>query len=211
VEIGKMSLDKTFAERDHLNQTIVLALNKAAEAWGVQCLRYEIRDIIPPDSVKHAMERQAQAERTKRATILDSEGTQQADINVAEGQRQAVVLAAKADADATLARATATAKAVATVAQAIGQPGGSEAVALRIAEQYVQAFGNIAQKSTTLLLPSNVGDPAAMVATALGVYGKIVKSGLPADAAASASYSLQDAIDKESHDARKLDKPNRDQ
>lgn len=161
-ELGKITLDKTFAERENLNAAIVRSINSAAFPWGVKCLRYEIRDIAPPASVKNAMDMQAEAERKKRATILDSEGAQQAEINVAQGQMRSIQLQAEGEAAAILARANATARSVEILAAAIGKPGGKEAVSLRIAEQYVQAFGNLAKKGNTMLLPSNPGDASSM-------------------------------------------------
>ena len=150
-EIGKMSLDKTFEERDLLNTNIVIAINEAASSWGIQCMRYEIKDITPPQNVLQAMELQVAAERQKRAQILESEGQRQAQINVAEGEKQELVLASEAakvdqinraegEAAAILSVATATAEGIEKVAAAIQKEGGDEAVSLRIAEQYVNAF-----------------------------------------------------------------------
>jgi len=183
-EIGKMSLDKTFEEREALNVNIVNAINEAAQTWGIQCMRYEIKDINPPASILNAMEQQVTAEREKRAEILESEGFRQAQINRAEGAKQEVVLtseAAKTDqinraegeAAAILAVAGATAEGIEKVASSIKKTGGEEAVALKIAEQYVGAFGNLAQESTTLLLPANAGDAGSMVAQALSVFETI--------------------------------------
>lgn len=162
-ELGKISLDNTFAERESLNEKIVHSINKAADAWGIQCLRYEIRDILPPESVKIAMDMQAEAERKKRAQILDSEGTQQSEVNLADGLRQSAVLAAEGEAAAIVVKAEATARGISALAHAIGGKNGKEAVALRIAEQYVGAFGQLAQKGTTVLLPAQTGDASAMV------------------------------------------------
>ena len=173
-ELGKITLDQTFANRESLNANIVNSINSAATPWGVQCLRYEIRDITPPASVKYAMDMQAEAERKKRATILDSEGSQQSEINVANGARQATILAAQGEAAAILAKAEATARGIDMLAESIGRRGGKEAVGLRIAEQYVEAFGNIAQKGNTMLLPSGMNDPSGMIAQALAIYGQVV-------------------------------------
>ena len=173
-ELGKITLDQTFANRESLNANIVNSINSAATPWGVQCLRYEIRDITPPASVKYAMDMQAEAERKKRATILDSEGSQQSEINVANGARQATILAAQGEAAAILAKAEATARGIDLLAEAIGRRGGKDAVGLRIAEQYVEAFGQIAQKGNTMLLPSGVNDPSTMIAQALAIYGQVV-------------------------------------
>lgn len=183
-EIGKLTLDKTFEEREALNANIVTAINQAAQTWGIQCMRYEIKNITPPSSVLKAMELQVAADRQKRAVILESEGTRQAQINVAEGKKQEVVLEsegsmidqvnrAKGEAEAILAVAEATAKGIELVAHSIVRQGGSEAVALKIAEQYVSAFGELARKGTTILLPANAGDAGSMVAQALTVFERI--------------------------------------
>ncbi|OMO64105.1 Band 7 protein [Corchorus capsularis] len=180
-ELGKITLDKTFVDRDELNEKIVKSIDEAAEKWGLKCLRYEIRDISPPASVKKAMEMQAEAERKKRAQILESEGNRQADINKADGRKNSVILASEAarmdqvnraqgEAEAILAKATATAKGIQIVSQAIQESGGMEAVSLRIAEQYIEAFGKLAKEGTTVLLPSNAAEPANMVAQALTIY-----------------------------------------
>lgn len=183
-EIGKIPLDKTFEERESLNANIVTAINQAAQSWGVQCMRYEIKDITPPASVLKAMELQMAADRQKRATILESEGKRQSQINVAEGKKQEVVLQsegamidqvnrAKGEAEAILAVAEATAKGIEAVAQSIIKSGGSEAVALKIAEQYVEAFSSLAKSSTTVILPANASDAGSMVAQALTVFDSI--------------------------------------
>lgn len=183
-EIGKLTLDKTFEERETLNANIVTAINQAAQAWGIQCMRYEIKNITPPTSVLKAMELQVAADRQKRAAILESEGKMQAQINAAQGAKQQVVLTsegaltdqvnrAKGEAEAILAVAEATAKGIAMVAQSIVGKGGEEAVALKIAEQYVGAFSKLAQESTTVLLPANANDAGSMVAQALTVFDAI--------------------------------------
>ncbi|RLN95692.1 hypothetical protein BBJ28_00016750 [Nothophytophthora sp. Chile5] len=174
-ELGKITLDKTFEERESLNLSIVESINQASEAWGIKCLRYEIRDIAPPRSVKAAMDMQAEAERRKRAEILDSEGERQSYINVAEGKKRAAVLEAEGAAAAILAKANASADAIQRLSQAIGKTGGRDAVALQVAEKYVDAFGNIAKESTTVLLPANASDPSSMVASALSIFGNIQK------------------------------------
>ncbi|KAG0588807.1 hypothetical protein KC19_2G270400 [Ceratodon purpureus] len=184
-ELGKITLDKTFEERDTLNENIVKSINEAASDWGLQCLRYEIRDISPPPGVRAAMEMQAEAERRKRAQVLESEGERQSHINIADGKKNSVILEseaammdqvnrAKGEAEAILARAEATSKGIYLLSNAIRAEGGSEAASLRIAEQYLQAFSNLAKESTTMLLPSNTADPAAMVAQALSIYKGIV-------------------------------------
>ncbi|KAE9046812.1 Stomatin-like protein 2 [Phytophthora rubi] len=174
-ELGKITLDKTFEERESLNLSIVESINQASEAWGIKCLRYEIRDIAPPRSVKAAMDMQAEAERRKRAEILDSEGERQAYINVAEGKKRAAVLEAEGAAAAIMAKANASAEAIQRLSVAIQETGGRDAVALQVAEKYVDAFGNIAKEGTTVLLPSNVNDPSSMVASALSIFGNIQK------------------------------------
>ncbi|KAF3658688.1 Stomatin-like protein 2, mitochondrial [Capsicum annuum] len=184
-ELGKITLDKTFEERDTLNEKIVMAINEAAKDWGLKCLRYEIRDISPPRGVRAAMEMQAEAERKKRAQVLESEGERQANINIADGRKSSVILASEAakmdqvnraqgEAEAILARAQATAKGIAMVSQTLKEHGGAEAASLRIAEQYIQAFSNIAKEGTTLLLPTSAADPASMMAQALGIYKNVV-------------------------------------
>ena len=156
-------------------------INEAASAWGLQCLRYEIRDISPPRSITAAMELQAEAERRKRANVLDSEGERQAAINRAEGMKQKTILESEAamldtenrargEAAAILARAEATARSVELLSEALIAPGGAAAAQLRVAESYLSAFGNIAKEGTTMLLPANASEPAAMVAQALSIY-----------------------------------------
>lgn len=183
-EIGKLTLDKTFEERETLNANIVTAINHAASNWGIQCMRYEIKNITPPNSVLKAMELQMAADRQKRATILESEGKKQAQINAAEGAKQQMVLQsegsqidqinrARGEAEAILAVAEATAKGIDAVSQSIMKSGGAEAVSLKIAEQYVNAFKELAKESTTVLLPMNAGDAGSMVAQALTVFDSI--------------------------------------
>lgn len=183
-EIGKMTLDQTFEEREKLNANIVLAINHAAETWGIQCMRYEIKNIDPPRTITQAMEKQVAADRQKRADILESEGRRDAMINVAEGDKQEVVKqseAAKIDqinraegeAQAILSVAEATAKGIEMVAAAIRQQGGSDAVALKVAERYVDAFSKLAKEGTTVLLPANANDIGGTVAQALTVFEQI--------------------------------------
>lgn len=172
-ELGKITLDKTFEERETLNDNIVKAINKAGLAWGIECLRYEIRDIMPPTSVRMAMDSQAEAERRKRAMILDSEGARQSEVNKAEGMKTAQILEAEGQAIAIEARANATAKSVELLAKSIEKNGGKDAVALRVAEQYVDAFSKLAKEGTTVLLPSSAGEPASMIAQALSIYKRI--------------------------------------
>ncbi|GJT07627.1 stomatin-like protein 2, mitochondrial [Tanacetum coccineum] len=169
-ELGKITLDKTFEERATLNDKIVIAINEAAKDWGLTCLRYEIKDINPPPVVQVAMERQAEAERKKRASILDSEGERQSQINIAEGRKTSVVLEAQAQAEAILVKAQATNKGLALISQSIKENGGAEAASLQVAERYIDAFGKVAKESTTLLLPTDASNPANMVAQALSIF-----------------------------------------
>lgn len=186
-EIGKLTMESAFEERDRLNTNIVTAINLAAQSWGIQCMRYEIRNITPPASVLKAMEMQVSADRQKRAVILESEGKRQSQINVAEGEKQQVVLRSEAaqidqinrargEAEALLMVAEATAGSIQKVAAAINQQGGREAIELKVAEQFVDAFKSLAKTNNTILLPSNVGDAGAMVAQALGVFDTIRNS-----------------------------------
>ena len=180
-EIGKIVLDKTFEERMNINAAVVTELDKASDPWGVKVLRYEIKNITPPHDILSAMEKQMRAEREKRAVILTSEGTRDAAINTAEGEKQQVIKASEArrqqqineaegQASAILAVAQATAEGIRQVAETIRQPGGAEATQLRVAEQYIQRFGELAQKTNTLILPANVSDVASMVALAMKVF-----------------------------------------
>ncbi len=179
-EVGKIDLDKTFEERGHINNMVVSELDKASEPWGVKVLRYEIKGITPPEDVLAAMEKQMRAEREKRAVILTSEGQRDAAINNAEGQKQQVIKQSEAtkqqrineaegQAAAILAIAKATADGLRAVAASINAEGGMEAVQLRVAEQYVAQFGNLAKAGNTLVLPSNLTDVGSMLALALNV------------------------------------------
>jgi regulator of protease activity HflC (stomatin/prohibitin superfamily) len=183
-ELGKMTLDRTFLERDSLNVSIVQSINDASVVWGIQCLRYEIKDITPPDNVRQAMELQVAAERQKRAAVLASEGKRQSQINIAEGIKQEVVLKseasmtdqinrAKGEADAILQIAKATAEGIEVVAASIDKTGGEKAVALRLAEQYIEAFSKLAKANNTLILPAKTNDAGSMVAQALSIFNSI--------------------------------------
>ncbi|KAK7206446.1 hypothetical protein BZA70DRAFT_276629 [Myxozyma melibiosi] len=183
-EIGQMTLDHVLKERQSLNTHITQALNEAAEDWGVKCLRYEIRDIHPPANVLDAMHRQVSADRSKRAEILESEGQRQSAINIAEGQREAVILASEAEkaeqinramgeAEAIRLKAEATAEGLRKVAAALGDPKSGEAVSLQVAEKYVEAFANVAKESTTVLLPSQLGDISSFIASGMGIYNQV--------------------------------------
>ncbi|XP_018331865.1 stomatin-like protein 2, mitochondrial [Agrilus planipennis] len=186
-ELGKISLDKVFRERENLNVSIVEAINKASEAWGITCLRYEIRDIKLPGRVQEAMQMQVEAERKKRAAILESEGVREADINVAEGKRKARILASEAErqeqinkaageAAGIIAIADARANSLKVIAKALDEHRGQNAASLTIAEQYVQAFNKLARVNNTLILPANAGDISSMVAQAMSIYGKLSNS-----------------------------------
>ena len=179
-EIGKIDLDRTFEERGTINANVVSELDKASDPWGVKVLRYEIKNINPPQDVLSAMEKQMRAEREKRAVILTSEGERDAKINQAEGEKQRVIKESEAkkqqqineaagEAQAILAVATATAEGMRRIAAAVIEDGGAEAMQLRIAEQYVTQFGNLAQQSNTLVVPANIGDLTSMIALATNI------------------------------------------
>jgi len=183
-EIGKMEMDGLFKERENLNISIVMAINTASEAWGIQCLRYEIRDIKLPDRIQEAMQMQVEAERKKRAAILTSEGQKASEINIAEGQKQSKILASEAEkaqlinqatgaAEAVILAGEARAKSIQAVASVLDTERGANAASLAVAENYVKAFGNLAKSSNTLLLPSNVGDVSGMVTQAMAIYKKL--------------------------------------
>lgn len=175
-ELGKITLDKTFEERENLNLNIVRSINAAATAWGIECLRYEIRDISPPSSVRHAMDLQAEAERRKRAAILESEGEQQAQINLAESEKKAAVLRAEGEAESNILKANAAAEAIKTVGSTLSLESGVAAAQLRVAESYVHEFGKIAQTGNVVLLGSDAGDVSSMVAKAMAVFTTVKKS-----------------------------------
>ena len=179
-EIGKIDLDRTFEERTHINMQVVSELDKASEPWGIKVLRYEIKNITPPQDVLAAMEKQMRAEREKRAVILTSEGERDAAINEAEGQKQKVIKASEAakqrqineadgEAAAILAVAGATAGGLRKVAEATQVPGGYEAIQLRVAEDYIERFGNLARETNTLVLPANVADVGSMLTLAMNI------------------------------------------
>jgi regulator of protease activity HflC (stomatin/prohibitin superfamily) len=184
-EVGKLDLDKTFEERAQINLAVVGEVDKASEPWGVKVLRYEIKNINPPQDVLAAMEKQMRAEREKRSVILTSEGARDAAINTAEGEKQKAIKASEAvrqkqineaegQAQAILSIATATAEGIRRVAEAIQAPGGFQAVQLRVAEEYVSQFGNLAKAGNTLIVPTNLSDAGSFVAAAMS----IIKSGV---------------------------------
>lgn len=174
-EIGKLELDKTFEERDSINGNIILALDKASAPWGLKITRYEIANINPPQSVKDALEKQMRAERERRAQVAHSEGERESQINIAEGVKQDAILRSEAERDKQMNEAegkareiellaVATAQGIRQIAEAIEAPGGKEAVNLRVAEQYIGEFGNLAKTNNTMIIPSNMGDIAGTVA-----------------------------------------------
>jgi len=183
-ELGKISLDALFRERENLNHQIVTQINSASEAWGIQCMRYEIRDIKLPTRVQDAMQMQVEAERKKRAAILESEGIKAADVNVAEGKKQARILQSEAEklelinaaegaAKAVVVAGEARAKSISVVAQALQHENGNNAASLAVAEKYVTAFGSLAKETNTVVLPANAGDVTGMVTQALTIYNKL--------------------------------------
>ncbi len=193
--IGRIELDKTFEERETLNQQVVAAIDEAAENWGVKVLRYEIKDITPPKSVMDAMEKQMRAEREKRAAIATSEGDRQGRINraeglkqeaieVSEGEKQRKINEAEGQAKEIELVAHATAEGIRKIAETLSLAGGETAANLRVAEKYIAAFGRLAQENNTMIIPANMGDVAGMVTTAMSVLGQ-AKAGqishVPAD------------------------------
>ncbi len=178
--IGRMELDKTFEERAHINTSVVLSLDEAALNWGVKVLRYEIKDLTPPDAILHAMQAQITAEREKRALIAASEGRRQEQINIAtgareasiarsEGDKQAEINNAPGEAAAITAVATATADAIRQIAAAIGQPGGAEAVQLKVAERAIDAYHALAKTNNTMIVPGNMAEVSGLIASAMAV------------------------------------------
>ena len=189
-EIGKIVLDKTFEERTAINLRVVEELDSASNPWGVKVLRYEIRNINPPQDVLRAMEKQMRAEREKRATILDSEASRDARINEADGQKQQVIKESEAarqrqineaegEAAAILAVASATAEGLTKVAEALNAEGGDKAMQLRVAENYLERFGNLAKESTSLIVPANLSDISSMLAAATSVVNKTAAGAKP--------------------------------
>ena len=195
--IGKMELDRTFEEREIINASVVASLDEAALNWGVKVLRYEIKDLTPPNEILHAMQQQITAEREKRALIAASEGRKQEQINIANGQResfiarsegekQAEINKALGEAAAITAVADATADAIRKIASAIQQPGGTEAVQLKVAEKAVDAYAQLAQKNNTMIVPGNMSEVAGLIGTAMALMRKPAATG-STDAAQSSS------------------------
>jgi regulator of protease activity HflC (stomatin/prohibitin superfamily) len=178
--IGKMELDKTFEEREHINTAIVNAIDESAANWGVKVLRYEIKDLTPPEAILHSMQAQITAEREKRALIAASEGRKQEQINIATGEREAAIARSEGEKQASINRAEGQAKAIVALAEAnaealrqiaaaIREPGGQEAVNLKVAEQYVGAFGALAKTNNSIIVPANLGDMSGLIATAMQI------------------------------------------
>ncbi|MGE9547700.1 SPFH domain-containing protein [Snodgrassella alvi] len=189
--IGRMELDKTFEERDDINRTVVASLDEAAVSWGVKVLRYEIKDLVPPQEILRSMQAQITAEREKRARIAQSEGIKQEQINLAAGQREAEIQKSQGEAQASINEsqgakvaqinraegeaealrlvAQATAEAIRQVAAAVKEPGGTEAVNLKVAEQYVDAFAKLAKTNNTLIMPANVADIGSLVSAGMSI------------------------------------------
>ncbi len=178
--IGKMELDKTFEERDHINTTIVAAIDESAANWGVKVLRYEIKDLTPPKEILHAMQAQITAEREKRALIAASEGRKQEQINIATGEREASIAKSEGEMQASINRAHGQAAAIISIAEAsaealrktaaaIREPGGSDAVNLKVAEQYVNAFVQLARTNNSIIVPANLSDISGLIASAMQV------------------------------------------
>lgn len=182
--IGRMELDKTFEERDHINASIVSAIDESAANWGVKVLRYEIKDLTPPKEILHAMQAQITAEREKRALIAASEGRKQEQINIATGEREAAIAKSEGDKQAAINRAEGQAAAIIAIAQAsaealrktsaaIIEPGGSDAVNLKVAEQYVSAFAQLAKTNNAIIVPANLSEISSLIASAMQVVKKI--------------------------------------
>lgn len=179
-EVGKIDLDRTFEEREKINNSVILAIDNATEPWGVKVLRYEIKTIQPPKDIIEAMEKQMRAEREKRAKILESEGDRDSKINRAEGLKQEVIKGSEAEkskqineaegkAAAILSIATATAEGLNQVALTISKPGGMDAARLRVADEYLKQLGQVAYDSKTIIIPANMADPSSMIASAMSV------------------------------------------
>jgi regulator of protease activity HflC (stomatin/prohibitin superfamily) len=183
-EIGKLDLDRTFEEREAINSAIIQAVDKASDPWGIKITRYEIKNITPPKSVKDALEKQMRAEREKRAAIAESEGERQAKINVAEGEKQEAIAKSEGEkqkrineaegrAKEIMLVAKATSEGIKMIASSINQPGGSQAVNLRVAEQYIKEFGNLAKINNTMIIPQSLSDVSGLIATATSVIENV--------------------------------------
>ncbi len=190
-EIGKMELDKTFESRDEINRQVVAVLDEAGRTWGVKVLRYEIKNLTPPEAILRSMQAQITAEREKRALIAKSEGQRQEEINLAEGVKQAAVLESEGQKIAAINRAEGEAKAITTIADAtaaavravassMSEPGGMNAANLKVAELYIAAFGNLAKTGNTLIVPSNLSDVATLVSSAMTIVSGAKSAAIPA-------------------------------
>ena len=186
-EIGKLSLDKTFEERESLNTSIVTAINEASKSWGIECLRYEIKDIHPPESVSEAMELQMVAERQKRAQILESEGVRQSTINNAEAEKAQVILQseasytdqinrAKGEAEAITMVAEATAGSIEIIAKSSEKKGGMDAISFKVAESYIESFSKIAKETNTVIIPAELSNPSGFISSAMGIFNNMQQS-----------------------------------
>ncbi len=183
-EIGKLDLDRTFEEREAINSAIIQAVDKASDPWGIKITRYEIKNITPPKSVKDALEKQMRAEREKRAAIAESEGERQSKINVADGEKQEAIAKSEGEKQKRINEAEGRAKEIMLVAKAtsegikmiaasINQPGGGQAVNLRVAEQYIKEFGNLAKINNTMIIPQSLSDVSGWIATATSVIENV--------------------------------------
>jgi regulator of protease activity HflC (stomatin/prohibitin superfamily) len=195
-EVGKISLDTVFKDREHLNISIVEAINKAAEPWGLICMRYEIRNMTMPARVQEAMQMQVEAERKKRAAILESEGSREAAINRAEGEKRSRILASEANMQEKINEATGFARAIELqaaarrkglelVAESLVKDGGADAASLAVAEQYMTAFTGLAKESNTIILPANASDANSMVTQAMSIYKQLTKTPNPSSVPAT--------------------------
>ncbi len=182
--VGKLDLDKTFEERESMNGVIVASVDKASDPWGVKVTRYEVKNIHPPQSVRDAMEKQMRAEREKRAQIAESEGDKQSRINRAQGEKQQMIELSEGEqlkrineaeglAQEIERIASATAEGIRRIAESINMPGGKEAVQLQVAQDYIKQFGKLAQTNNTMIVPSNVADISAMMATATKIFDNV--------------------------------------
>lgn len=201
-EVGQLNLDRTFQERDAINSSIIAVLDKASDPWGVKITRYEIKNIQPPQSIKDALEKQMRAEREKRATIAESEGLRQSKINVAEGDKQQAIELSEGEkmkrineaegrAQEIELVATATANGLRRIASAIQSEGGPEAVNLRVAEQYIKEFGNLAKKNNTVIIPSDLANVASMVAS---VTNLIKSSTVPSNGVDHSPDAIEEGV-----------------
>ncbi|ANQ07984.1 Uncharacterized protein PCOAH_00021200 [Plasmodium coatneyi] len=172
-ELGKLTLDATFLERDNLNEKIVKAINESARNWGIKCMRYEIRDIILPVNIKNAMEKQAEAERKKRAEILQSEGERESEINIAIGKKKKSILIAEGQSFAIKAKADATAEAIEIISNKIKKLDSNSAISLLIAEQYIDVFANICKNNNTVIIPADLNNISSLISQSLSIYNNI--------------------------------------